>query len=82
MKSLPPPSRKCSDSFLACVPLTIPLRQGYMRREKPARSCKRIEENKKALNPNKTPSPPGSEERYANYLSKDMRTMKISSHSV
>jgi hypothetical protein len=37
---------------------------------------------KKAPNPNKTPSSPGSEERYANYLSKDMRTMKISSHSV
>jgi hypothetical protein len=42
MKNLPPPSRKCVGSFLACVALTMILRQGYMRREKPARSCKRI----------------------------------------
>jgi hypothetical protein len=38
----PPHSKSCLGFYLACVTLTMPLRQGFMRRENPARSFKRI----------------------------------------
>jgi hypothetical protein len=41
-KNPPSQSKSCFGFYLACVTLTMSLRQGFMRREKPARSLKRI----------------------------------------
>jgi hypothetical protein len=41
-KNPPPQSKSCLNFYLACVALTMPLRQGFMRREKSTRSFKRI----------------------------------------
>jgi hypothetical protein len=38
----PPQSKSCLGFYLACVALIMSLRQGFMRREKPTRSFKRI----------------------------------------
>jgi hypothetical protein len=65
-KNPPPQSKSCLDFYLACIALTMPLRQGFMRREARKKLQKDIKEVKKALYPNKTPSPLGSEERESN----------------
>jgi hypothetical protein len=36
----PPQSKSCLDFYLACVSLTMPLRQGFVRREKPEKTSK------------------------------------------
>jgi hypothetical protein len=41
VKNPPPQSRRYSGYYLAYVALTMPLRQGFTRREKPQRSSKR-----------------------------------------
>jgi hypothetical protein len=41
VKNPPHLSRRCPDFYLACVTLTMPRKQGFMRREKPRRSYKR-----------------------------------------
>jgi hypothetical protein len=66
-KNPPPQSKSCLDFYLAYVALTMPLRQGFMRREKAHKNLQKdMKEVKKALYPNKTPSLPGSEERESN----------------
>jgi hypothetical protein len=44
----------------------MPLRQGFMRREKPKKLQKDMKEVNQALYPNMTLSPPSSEERESN----------------
>jgi hypothetical protein len=39
-KNPPPQSKRCLGFYLACIALTMPLRQGFMRREKPEEALK------------------------------------------